>query len=56
MIDPIRACLLATIVAWISAFVVDGFVPYDSPWVLTAGACGFIGTLLIIMLSGLRKL
>lgn len=56
MLDPIRAIMLATIIAWVAGFITGNFVRPSSEWVLAAGACGFIGTLSALMLLGLRKL
>lgn len=54
MLDPIRAFMLATIIAWIAGGITGFFVPTGSEWVLSAGACAFIGTLTAVMLLGLR--
>ncbi len=55
MLNPIRAVMLATIVAWCAGLVVDSFVSPSSIWVLAAGTCGFMGTLAALALLGLRE-
>ena len=55
MLDPIRAVMLATIVAYITGVAVDTLTPQYSDSVLEIGACAFIGSLTVLMLAGLRK-
>lgn len=55
MLDPIRAVMLATIIAFVAGSITNIFVPTSSEWVLATGACGFMGTLAVQVLFWLRE-
>lgn len=55
MMDPIRALMLATLVAFVAGVVVDTSLPQYSAAVLEIGASGFIITMTVLMLAGARK-
>jgi len=53
--DPIRALMLATLVAFVAGVVVDTSLPQYSSAVLEVGASGFIITLTALMLMGAKR-
>jgi|MDTG01.3.fsa_nt_gb hypothetical protein len=55
MVDPIKAIMLATVVSLVIGAIASWCFPIGSDWVLVWAAGGFMATLLVFMLLGIRK-
>lgn len=56
MVDPIKAIMLATVISLVIGAIASWCFPIGSDWVLVWAAGGFMATLLVFMLLGIRKL
>lgn len=55
MLDPLRIVMAAIVIGFMTAGVVDIFLPPSSEWLLTAFVSGFMATLVVLGLLELRE-